>query len=108
MTLVSSGINTLNGLPPADTVEKVPADQNTRTKKYRLKVVPKQSKTANFHAVFVFAGEKAPSMSVVSLSKDVALEAYQGWKDIIKYICNNHSYCSTFLRWRDSILAVGS
>jgi len=86
ITLVSSGIITPNGLPHAETVEELPVKdiKDTRTKKFRLKVVPKQHETEYFHAVFVFDGEKAPSMSVVSLSKDVSIGAYQEWKDTTK------------------------
>jgi hypothetical protein len=80
MTLVSSGIITPNGLPHAETVEELPV-KDTRTKKFRLKVIPKQRETEYFHAVFVFEGETAPSMSVVSLSKDVSIRAYPKWKD---------------------------
>jgi hypothetical protein len=81
MTLVSSGIITPSGLPHTETVEELPT-KDTGTKKFRLKVIPKQTKTEYFHAVFVFDGEKAPSMSVVSQSKDnVAIVAYQEWKD---------------------------
>jgi hypothetical protein len=82
-TLVSSDIITPGGLPQADTVEKLPA-KDTGTKIFRLKVIPRQRETEYFHAVFVFDGEKAPSMSVVSYSKDVSIRAYQDWKDIIK------------------------
>jgi hypothetical protein len=82
-TLVSSGIITPSGLPHAEIVEELPA-KDAGTKIFRLKVIPKQPKTAYFHAVFVFDGEKAPSMSVVSKSKDnVAIGAYQAWKDNI-------------------------
>jgi hypothetical protein len=82
MTLVSSGIITPTGLPHAETVEELPV-KDTRTKKFRLKVIPKQYKTEYFDAIFVFDGEKAPSMSVASLSKDVSIRPYQEWKDAI-------------------------
>jgi hypothetical protein len=80
MTLVSSGIITPGGLPHDEMVEELPV-KDTRTKKFRLKVIPKQRKTEFFHAVFVFDGEVAPTMSVASLSKDVSIGAYQEWKD---------------------------
>lgn len=83
MTLVSSGIIPPHGLPHSETVEELPV-KDTRTKKFRLKVIPKQHDTDYFDAVFVFDGEKAPSMSVVSLSKDVSIGAYREWKDTIK------------------------
>jgi hypothetical protein len=88
MTLVSSGIITPSGLPHAETVEELPVKEvkDTRTKKFRLKVIPKQRATEYFHAVFVFDGEKAPAMSVVSLSKDVSIGTYQEWKDITKIL----------------------
>jgi hypothetical protein len=47
-------------------------------------VIPKQPNNAYFHAVFVFDGENAPSMSVVSLSKDVSIGVYSEWKDMVK------------------------
>ena len=47
-------------------------------------MIPQLPKNEYFDAVFVFAGEKAPSMSVVSLSKDVAIRANQEWKELIK------------------------
>jgi hypothetical protein len=83
MALVSSSIITPPGLPQTETVEELPA-KDSLTKKFRLKVIPKQRKNEYFDAVFVFDGEKAPSMSVVSLSKDVSIGAYQEWKSFIK------------------------
>jgi hypothetical protein len=85
MTLVSSGIITPTGLPHDETVEELPV-KDTRTKKFRLKVIPKQHKTEYFDAIFVFDGEKAPSMSVVSLSKEVSIGAYQEWKAMLKAV----------------------
>jgi hypothetical protein len=40
---------------------------------------PKQQKSEYFDAIFVFDGEKAPPMSVVSLSH-VSIGPYQEWK----------------------------
>jgi hypothetical protein len=85
MTLVSSGIITPVGLPHTETVVELPV-KDVRTKIFRLKVIPKQQKREYFDAIFVFDGEKAPSMSVVSLSNDVSIGAYKEWKDEIKAI----------------------
>ena len=79
---IYSGIITPNGLPHAETVEELPV-KDPLTKKFRLKVIPKRQETEFFHAVFVFDGEKAPSMSVASLSKDVSIVAHQKWKSIL-------------------------
>lgn len=79
MTLLSSGVIPPIGLPRDEVVEEQPV-KNTRTKKFRLKAIPKQYKTEYFDAFFLFDGEKAPSMSVVSFSNEVSIGAYQEWK----------------------------
>jgi hypothetical protein len=85
MTLVSSGIITPNRLPHAETVEELPVN-DTRNRIFRLKVIPKQRANEYFHALFIFDGDKAPSMSVESLN-GATIEKYQEWKDtIIIYI----------------------
>jgi hypothetical protein len=66
-------------------IEEQPV-KNTRTKKFRLKVIPKQHKTEYFDAFFLFDGEKAPSMSVVSLSAGVSIGASPQWKIMVKII----------------------
>ena len=52
-------------------------------RKFRLKVVPKQRDNEYFHAVFVFEGERAPSMNISSTSGDVSIVPYQHWKDTV-------------------------
>jgi hypothetical protein len=83
LSLVSSGIITPGDLPHAEIVEEQPVkDTRTTIKIFRLKVIPKQRENEYFQAVFVFEGEKAPAMSVASLSKDVPIGAYQVWRDV--------------------------
>lgn len=84
-TLVSAGITTPNGIPNADVIEAI-GSKNPQTRTFRVKVIPKQRDAEFFHAVFVFAGDKAPQMSVVSLSKDAPIEPYKEWKDATKVI----------------------
>jgi hypothetical protein len=47
-------------------------------------VIPRQHKTEHFDAIFVFDGEKAPLMSVVSVSKEGSIGEYQEWKTMVK------------------------
>ena len=79
-TLVSGGIIPPKGISAAETVEEQPS-KDAKAKKFRIRVIPKQRDSEYFHAVFVFEGEKAPSMSVSSASGDVAIAPYQQWKD---------------------------
>lgn len=79
-TLVSGGIIPPKGISAAETIEEL-TSKDIKARKYRIRVFPKQSDSEYFHAVFVFEGETAPSMSVSSASGDVAITPYQQWKD---------------------------
>ncbi|HYG89826.1 MAG TPA: hypothetical protein VD978_26640 [Azospirillum sp.] len=83
--LVSAGIMTPNGLSSSEIAYEVPS-KDKGTKKFFIKAVPKNMDSKYFHAAFVFDGDKAPPMSIISLSKDVAVGEYAEWKDAIKYI----------------------
>ena len=88
-TLVAGGVIAPRGMSSAEVVDTLPAkDSNAR--KFRLRVVPKQRDGEYFHAVFVFEGERAPSMAISSTSGDVSIVPYQQWKDTIVaflYLC---------------------
>lgn len=79
--LVSGGVIAPSGIPQSQSVEEI-ITNDPYVKKFRIKVLPKQNESEFFHAVFVFDGEKAPEMSVVSLSKEVSLISYQQWRDV--------------------------
>lgn len=79
-TLVSGGLIPPKGISAAEAIEELPS-KDARAKKFRIRVIPKQQDSEYFHAVFVFEGEKAPSMSISSASGDVSIRAYQQWKD---------------------------
>ncbi len=81
--LVSGGILVPEKFPQSQIVEEIKTD-DLSLKKFRLKVVPRQKDAEFFHAVFVFEGEKAPKMSVITLTKEAPLVAYQDWRDITK------------------------
>lgn len=82
-TLVSSGIIAPSGIPQSEAVHEIETN-NSSVKKYRIKIFPKdQKKSAYYHAVFVFDGDKLPEMSVVSLSKDVSIKEYSEFREII-------------------------
>jgi hypothetical protein len=107
ITLISGGIITPSSLPHAETVQELQVN-DTRNKKFRLKVIPKQRKTEYFEAVFVFDGEKAPSMSVESYTNNVSIRPYQEWKDNIIVPYNVRWYLSTWRHWRYPNGAAGS
>ena len=79
-TLVSSGIIPPKGISAYEAIEEL-SSKDANVRKFRIRVIPKQRDSEYFHAVFVFEGEKAPSMSVSSSSGDVAIAPYQQWKD---------------------------
>ncbi|MBC3926621.1 hypothetical protein [Undibacterium sp. CY21W] len=79
--LVSGGVIAPAGIPQSQAVEEIPTN-DPLVKKFRIKVLPKQNQSEYYHAVFVFDGEKAPEMSVVSLSKEDTLISYQQWRDV--------------------------
>jgi len=79
-TLVSGGIIPPKGISAAEAIEEL-SSKDAKARKFRIRVIPKQRDSEYFHAVFVFEGEKAPSMSVSSASGDVAIAPYQQWKD---------------------------
>lgn len=79
-TLVSGGVIPPRGMSAPETIEELPS-KDAKAKKFRIKVAPKQRDSEYFHAVFVFEGDKAPSMSVSSASGDVSIVPYQKWKD---------------------------
>lgn len=83
--LVSGGILTPSGISRVDTIEEIPT-KAPYTKSFLIKVIPKQKHSEFFHAVFVFDGDKAPKMSVVSLSKDAPIGSYHQWKDETKFL----------------------
>lgn len=83
--LVSGGIFPPKGMSTAETVEELPS-KDEKAKKFRIKVMPKQRDSEYFHAVFVFDGDKAPSMSVSSTTGEVAIGPYRQWKDNIATI----------------------
>lgn len=78
--LVSGGIIPPRGMSAAESVEEL-VSKDVNARKFRIKVLPKQRDTEYFHAVFVFDGDKAPSMSVSSVAGDVSIVPYQQWKD---------------------------
>lgn len=80
--LVSAGIQAPQGLSTPEVVENLIArDSNSR--KFKLKVIPKQLNNEYYHAVFVFEGDKAPTMSVSSISGDISIIPYLKWKDTV-------------------------
>lgn len=79
-TLVSGGIIPPKGISAVEAIEEL-SSKDTKARKYRIHVIPKQRDSEYFHAVFVFEGEKAPSMSVSSASGEVSISPYQQWKD---------------------------
>ena len=79
-TLVSGGIIPPKGISADEAIEEL-SSKDAKARKFRIRVIPKQRDSEYFHAVFVFEGEKAPSMSVSSSSGDVAIAPYQQWKD---------------------------
>ena len=80
--LVSAGVIPPHGLSAAEVIEELPS-KDTKARKFMIKVAPKQRGSEYFHAVFVFEGDKAPSMSASSVSGDVSIVPYQEWKDTI-------------------------
>ncbi len=81
-TLVSAGIIPPRGMSAPEVIEDLQT-KDAKAKKFRIKVVPKQRDSEYFHAVFVFEGDKAPSMTLSSASGEVAIVPYQEWKDTI-------------------------
>lgn len=81
-TLVAGGVTAPRGMSSAEVVENLPTKE-PNARKFRLKVVPKQRDDEYFHAVFVFEGERAPSMNISSTSGEVSIIPYQQWKDTI-------------------------
>jgi hypothetical protein len=80
--LVSSDIIPPRRISKKENVENLTSkDPNVR--RFRLKIVPTQQDNEHFNAVFVFAGEKAPHMSVISKTGEVSLVQYERWKDFI-------------------------
>jgi hypothetical protein len=83
--LVLSDVIPPHGMSKKETVEpmppKDPKDQSVR--KFRLKMVPKLQDSDSFHAVFVFEGEKAPSVSLHGSSGEISVVPYQAWKNTI-------------------------
>jgi hypothetical protein len=80
--LVSSDIIPLRRISKKENVENLTSkDPNVR--RFRLKIVPMQQDDEHFNAVFVFAGEKAPHMSVISKTGEVSLVQYEGLKDFV-------------------------
>ncbi|NJM77458.1 MAG: hypothetical protein HC852_18840 [Acaryochloridaceae cyanobacterium RU_4_10] len=86
--IVSSDIIPPQGIPKKEFVEKLsPKDPKDRgVIKFRIKILPKQRNNDYFHAVFVFEGDQAPSMSVQGLTGETSLIPYQAWKDFIQGI----------------------
>jgi hypothetical protein len=78
--LVAGGVIPPHGMSAAETVEELQS-KDSAARKFRLKVVPKQRDAEYFHAVFVFDGENAPSMSISSASGEASIVPYQQWKD---------------------------
>lgn len=78
--LVAGGVIAPRGMSSTESIENLPA-KDVNARKFRLKVVPKQRDGEYFHAVFVFEGERAPSMTISSASGDVSITPYQQWKD---------------------------
>lgn len=81
-SLVSGGILTPAGIPQTQVIEEIPTHE-LLVKKYRIKVLPRQNQAEYYHAVFVFDGDTAPEMSVVSITKEASLIRYQEWRDAI-------------------------
>ncbi|MFK4447142.1 hypothetical protein ABH944_007411 [Caballeronia udeis] len=84
-TLISSGIITPSGIPQPEIIEEIPTKEPW-IKNFKIKAFPKQSAGESYDAVFVFDGDKAPQMSVVSLSNDVSIGHYRDWKDAIEFV----------------------
>jgi hypothetical protein len=83
--LVSSDIIPPRRISKKENVENLTSkDPNVR--RFRLKIVPTQQDNEYFNAVFVFTGEKAPHMSVISKTGEVSLVQYEGWKDSIIWV----------------------
>jgi hypothetical protein len=84
--LVLSDVTPPNGMSKKEFVEPVapknPKDQSVR--KFRLKTVPNLQDSDSFHAVFVFEGEKAPSVSLHGSSGEISVVPYQAWKDFVR------------------------
>lgn len=80
--LVSGGIITPDGIPQSQAVEEIQT-QDPFVKKFRIKILPKQKKNEYYHAVFVFDGEKAPEMSIISASNGISIIEYQTWKETV-------------------------
>jgi hypothetical protein len=81
--LVSGGVLAPNGIPRADVIEELPT-KGPHAKIFRIKVIPSQKDGEYFHAIFVFDGEKTPSMSVASLTKNASVVEYNEKKDEAK------------------------
>ncbi len=82
--LVLSDVTPPHGMSKKENVEPIspkdPKDQSVR--KFRLKIVPNLQDSDSFHAVFVFEGEKAPSVSLHGSSGETSIVPYQEWKNI--------------------------
>jgi hypothetical protein len=83
--LVLSDVTPPRGMSKKEFVEPIPPkdpkDQSVR--KFRLKTVPSLQDRDSFHAVFVFEGEKAPSVSLHGSSGEISVVPYQEWKNTI-------------------------
>lgn len=78
--LVSAGMIAPVGIPQSEAIEEIPTNDSL-LKKFNIKIFPAQKQSESYHAIFIFDGEKAPEMSVVSRSNDVMLINYQQWRD---------------------------
>jgi hypothetical protein len=80
--LVSSDIIPPRRISKKENIENLTSkDPNVR--RFRLKIVPTQQDNEHFNAVFVFAGEKAPHMSVINKTGEVSLVQHEGLKDFV-------------------------
>ncbi|HEY0833493.1 MAG TPA: hypothetical protein VGE72_06240 [Azospirillum sp.] len=81
-SLVSVGIITPNGTQSSEFAYELPS-KDKGIKKFMIKVVPKNLGKKYFHIAFVFDGDKAPPMSVVSMTKDIAIDPHSEWQDVV-------------------------
>jgi hypothetical protein len=83
--LVLSDVTPPRGMSKKEFVEPIspkdPKDQSVR--KFRLKTVPSLQDSDSFHAVFVFEGEKAPSVSLHGSSGEISVVPYSELKNTI-------------------------
>ena len=80
--LVSSGISAPPDIPSSDIIEQLPTEDRN-SKRYKLKIFPRQKNDEFFRALFVFEGTKSPTISVSSLSRDAQISEHSKTKDNI-------------------------